>query len=88
MWEKLNHNIDKMLMLTKNLLLAVEKQHQKLLNNDKELTEEVFKVSSALAVGMAFGALIGPISDEVGNRSAKRQAKKIKKDSLKLKIDL
>lgn len=48
----------------------------KLLNNNKELTEEVFKVSSALAVGIAFGALIGPISDEASNRSAKRRAKK------------
>ena len=43
MWEKLNHNIDKMLMLTKNLLLAVEKQHQKLLNNDKIGFDEIIK---------------------------------------------
>ena len=43
MWEKLNHNIDKMLMLTKNLLLAVEKQHQKLLNNDKIGFDEIKK---------------------------------------------
>ena len=49
MWEKLNHNIDKMLMLTKNLLLAVEKQHQKLLNNDKIGFDEIIKEQSEIA---------------------------------------
>ena len=48
MWEKLNHNIDKMLMLTKNLLLAVEKQHQKLLNNDKIGFDEIIKEQSEI----------------------------------------
>lgn len=49
----------------------------RLLNGDKELTENVFKVGSALAVGMAFGSLIGPISYEAGNSSAKKRARKI-----------
>ena len=48
MWEKLNHNIDKMLLLTKNLLLAVEKQHQKLLNNDKIGFDEIIKEQSEI----------------------------------------
>ena len=48
MWEKLNYNIDKMLLLTKNLLLAVEKQHQKLLNNDKIGFDEIIKEQSEI----------------------------------------
>ena len=48
MWEKLNHNIDKMLLLTKALLLAVEKQHQKLLNNDKIGFDEIIKEQSEI----------------------------------------
>lgn len=51
MWEKLNHNIDKMLMLTKNLLLAVEKQHQKLLNNDKIGFDEIIKEQKVKLLG-------------------------------------
>ena len=48
MWNKLNDTIDNMLVLTKQLLLSVEKQHQKLLKNDKVGFDEIIKEQSLI----------------------------------------